>query len=179
MEKAGFLSWIFYSLARNPSVWGVLRREILNDFGRDKPTYQQLKDAKYLKWVLNEGRSLFLSTKVAGYLRSGLQVLRLYPLVPSNFRYANKNTTLPLGGGPDGLSPIFIEKGERCVYSVYAAHRRKDIYGEDADAFRPERWGEGKSRGWDFLPFNGGPRICIGRKFLSLQPQLTCPADTR
>lgn len=92
-------------------------------------------------------------------------VLRLYPLVPSNFRYANKNTTLPLGGGPDGLSPIFIEKGERCVYSVYAAHRRKDIYGEDADIFRPERWGEGKARGWDFLPFNGGPRICIGRKF--------------
>ncbi|KAH0610759.1 uncharacterized protein H6S33_011186 [Morchella sextelata] len=142
---AGFLSWIVYSLARNPRVWDILRREILTDFGRDTPTYQQLKDTKYLKWVLNE-------------------VLRLYPLVPTNFRYANKNTTLPLGGGPDGLSPIFIEKGERCVYSVYSAHRRKDIYGEDADIFRPERWGEGKPRGWEFLPFNGGPRICLGQQ---------------
>lgn len=54
--KAGFLSWIFYCLARNPRVWDILRQEILNDFGREKPTYQQLKDAKYLKWVLNEGR---------------------------------------------------------------------------------------------------------------------------
>lgn len=53
--QAGFLSWIVYSLARNPRVWDILRREILTDFGRDTPTYQQLKDAKYLKWVLNEG----------------------------------------------------------------------------------------------------------------------------
>lgn len=142
----------------------------MNDFGREKPTYQQLKDAKYLKWVLNEGGFLWviISKEKDTYDHP---VLRLYPLVPSNFRYANKNTTLPLGGGPDGLSPIFIEKGERCVYSVYAAHRRKDIYGEDADIFRPERWGEGKARGWDFLPFNGGPRICIGREFFYFSTQ--------
>jgi cytochrome P450 len=53
--QAGFLSWIVYSLARNPRVWDILRREILTDFGRVTPTYQQLKDTKYLKWVLNEG----------------------------------------------------------------------------------------------------------------------------
>jgi cytochrome P450 len=43
-------------------------------------------------------------------------------------------------------------------------HRRKDIYGEDANEFRPERW-ETLRPGWEFLPFNGGPRICIGREF--------------
>lgn len=84
--------------------------------------------------------------------------------MPVNFRMANKNTVLPLGGGPDGRSPMFVEKNMKVVYSVYALHRRKDIYGEDADEFRPERWGEGKSRGWEYLPFNGGPRICPGRK---------------
>lgn len=51
-------------------------------------------------------------------------------------------------------------------------HRRKDLFGEDAEEFRPERWldgeGEGKKGlrvGWEYLPFNGGPRICIGRKY--------------
>lgn len=43
-------------------------------------------------------------------------------------------------------------------------HRRKDIWGKDANEFRPERW-EGKKVGWEFLPFNGGPRICLGQQF--------------
>lgn len=45
-------------------------------------------------------------------------------------------------------------------------HRRKDIYGEDADKFRPERWENDalKNIGWAYLPFNNGPRLCLGRK---------------
>jgi cytochrome P450 len=43
-------------------------------------------------------------------------------------------------------------------------HRRKDLYGEDADEFRPERW-ETLRVGWGYLPFNGGPRICVGQQF--------------
>jgi cytochrome P450 len=43
-------------------------------------------------------------------------------------------------------------------------HHRKDIWGPDAEEFIPERW-EGKRVGWEFLPFNGGPRICIGQQF--------------
>ena len=50
-------------------------------------------------------------------------------------------------------------------------HRRKELYGEDADCFRPERWEarddnavDLKNIGWGYLPFNGGPRICLGRK---------------
>jgi cytochrome P450 len=52
------------------------------------------------------------------------------------------------------------------MYSVYAMHRRKDLYGPDAESFRPERWEENAKRGWEYLPFNGGPRICLGRKSL-------------
>ena len=43
-------------------------------------------------------------------------------------------------------------------------HRRPDVWGDDADEFRPDRW-EGKKVGWEYLPFNGGPRICLGQQF--------------
>lgn len=43
-------------------------------------------------------------------------------------------------------------------------HRRHDIFGPDADTFRPERW-EDLRPGWGYLPFNGGPRICVGQQF--------------
>ena len=52
-------------------------------------------------------------------------------------------------------------------------HRRKDLYGEDAEDFRPERWEEENlpinkeriSAAWGYLPFNGGPRACLGQDF--------------
>lgn len=43
-------------------------------------------------------------------------------------------------------------------------HRRKDLWGEDADEFRPERWAKHRP-GWEYLPFSGGPRVCIGQQF--------------
>jgi cytochrome P450 len=43
-------------------------------------------------------------------------------------------------------------------------HRRKDLYGEDANEYRPERW-ETLRPGWEYLPFNGGPRICLGQQY--------------
>ena len=52
------------------------------------------------------------------------------------------------------------------AYSVYHMHRRSDFYGEDANAFRPERWESADLADikWAYLPFNGGPRICLGSK---------------
>lgn len=67
-------------------------------------------------------------------------VLRLHPIVPANSRVCVTDTTLPVGGGPDGKSPIFVKKGTQINYQVYVMHRRKDLYGEEADEFRPERW---------------------------------------
>lgn len=75
------------------------------------------------------------------------------------------DTVLPVGGGPDGKSPIFVPAKTHVMWSVYSMHRRSDFYGEDAEEFRPERW-EQLRPGWEYLPFNGGPRICIGRKCL-------------
>ncbi|CAA9965872.1 cytochrome p450 family [Pyrenophora teres f. maculata] len=75
----------------------------------------------------------------------------------------SRDTTLPVGG-PDGTASVYLKKGMQAEYSVYAMHRRKDLWGEDADEFRPERF-EGRKGGWEFLSFNGGPRICMGQQF--------------
>lgn len=103
------------------------------------------------------------------------EVLRLYPSVPVNSRAAKRTTTLPTGGGPDCRSPVLVREGEAVGYCVYAMHRRKDIYGDDALRFRPERWeGDGlRDVGWAYLPFNGGPRLCLGQDFAMLEASYT------
>jgi cytochrome P450 len=152
---ASLLSHTFHVLARRPDIWRKLKAEV-DELQGAQPDYETLRQMKYLKYLLNES-------------------LRLYPVVPGNARFANKDTTLPRGGGPDGQSPIFIAKGSICAYSVYAMHRRKDIYGPDAEEFRPERWSpeEGLRPGWGYLPFNGGPRICVGQQFALTEASYT------
>ncbi|RYP18707.1 hypothetical protein DL767_009781 [Monosporascus sp. MG133] len=73
---------------------------------------------------------------------------------------------LPVGGGPEGRSPLFVGKNDAVTYSTFVMHRRRQCFGNEADGFRPGRWVEARLRpGWEFLPFNGGPRICPGQKF--------------
>ncbi|KFY06671.1 hypothetical protein V492_07857 [Pseudogymnoascus sp. VKM F-4246] len=154
---ASLIGWVFYSLARDPERYAKLRNIIIEEFGtysnpRDI-TFSRLKSCQYLQHVNNEA-------------------LRLYPVVPVNSRTAIRDTTLPRGGGPDGKSPIFVPKGRACDYSVFVMQRRKDLWGADADEFVPERW-EKRKVGWDFLPFNGGPRICIGQQFALTEASAT------
>ena len=80
-----------------------------------------------------------------------------------------RTTVLPTGGGPDRKSPVLIPKGSAVAFSVYSMHRRSDLYGMDAEIFRPERWDEdmplqenSTNAKWGYLPFHGGPRICLG-----------------
>lgn len=146
---ASMLSYVFMVFTQRPDVYGKLRSIILDEFGtytRSKEiTFSGLKNCHYLQWVLNE-------------------TLRLYPVVPIDGRRALVDTSLPTGGGPDGTAPVYVRKGQQVDYSVYVMHRRKDLWGPDADEFRPERW-DGRRSGWEYLPFNGGPRICIGQQF--------------
>jgi cytochrome P450 len=97
--------------------------------------------------------------------------LRLFPPVPVNTRTALRTTFLPRGGGKDESAPVLIPKGCAVAYSVYSLHRRADLYGADAENFRPERWQEDlglfrdeTTTRWGYLPFNGGPRQCLGSK---------------
>lgn len=87
---------------------------------------------------------------------------------------AAADTVLPLGGGHDGKSPLFIPAGTSVGWHLYTMQRRTDLYGDDADQFKPERW-DTLRPSWEYLPFNGGPRICIGRKLLTFPP--TCFAQ--
>lgn len=91
--------------------------------------------------------------------------------MPVNTRTAAKTTVLPTGGGPDRKSPVLIPAGSAVAYSVYTLHRRPDLYGLDAELFRPERWDEDLplfrdrvTHNYGYLPFSGGPRICLGSK---------------
>ncbi|RMZ75751.1 hypothetical protein DV737_g5163, partial [Chaetothyriales sp. CBS 132003] len=55
--------------------------------------------------------------------------------------------------GEDGLSPVFVPKGTIVSYTIYAMHCRTDIYGADANEFRPKRWEDGKLQPrWAYLP---------------------------
>ena len=49
-----------------------------------------------------------------------------------------------------------------------ALHRDPDIWGEDAEEFRPERW-ENLRPGWAYVPFSGGPRICPAQQMVLLE----------
>ncbi|PFH56668.1 hypothetical protein XA68_16176 [Ophiocordyceps unilateralis] len=148
---ASTLAWFFVLMAdgRNEVIFHRLRSAIIHDFGeyadRKEVTFGSIKSCQYLQWCINE-------------------TLRLYPAVPLNIRVANKDTLLPTGGGADGLSPISLKKGEEVTFSVHLMHRCKEIWGQDAHVFRPERWEEKPSR-WDYLPFNDGPRNCIGQQY--------------
>ena len=141
---ASLLSNVWFSLSKHPDIWSKLRDEV-DTLNGTPPTYDQVKDLRYLHAILKES-------------------LRLYPIVPVNARIALTDTTLPSGGGPDGQSPVFIPKGQIVAWDLYSMHRRKDIYGPDAEDFNPDRWlsptggPEGALRpGWSYLPFNGGP----------------------
>ncbi|KAF3162545.1 Protein kinase alk2 [Orbilia oligospora] len=147
------IGFIFYLLVRHPEIQDKLRKVIYEEFGPtyepSRITFESLKNCKYLKYVIDE-------------------VSRLYPTIPINGRVAARDTTLPLGGGIDGKSPLFVPKGTPVEFCIYAMHRRVDIWGEDAHCFRPERWEtrtKTETSSWEYLPFNGGPRVCIGQQF--------------
>ena len=88
---------------------------------------------------------------------------RLITPASSNMRLCRRDCILPSGGGPDGRAPIFVPQGAQVTVNFGAMHRDKDIWGEDAEEFRPERW-DGFEPGWHYIPFSGGPRICPGQQ---------------
>jgi hypothetical protein len=56
------------------------------------------------------------------------ETLRLYPVVPFNVRMSLHDTTLPRGGGPDGMSPIGVLKDTPIGYSSLILQRREDPF---------------------------------------------------
>lgn len=158
---AGTLSWIIYELARHPACVAKLRQEILQTVGLGgeearRPTYEHLRSMPYMKAVINEA-------------------LRLYPSVPFNVRLALRDCTLPRGGGANGSEPMPVLKDQRVAYSTLVMQRRPDLYPPVSDTFAdpgtfsPERWAHWHPKPHDYIPFNAGPRICIGQQFALME----------
>jgi cytochrome P450 len=148
---AATLSWTFHELAHHPGVYAKLRQEILSVVGEHRtPTYEDLKNMKYLSHTLNE-------------------TLRLYPAVPFNVRFALSDTSLP-SVNPEHPD-ITLVKGDAVFYATMAMQRRPDLYPpttsefSDPSEFSPDRWDHWQPRPWQYVPFNGGPRICVGQNF--------------
>ena len=129
-----------YHLARNSNVWNDLRTNALA-LGSRPLTSELLKSLTLFRHVIYE-------------------TLRLQGPSGRVFRTALRDTILPVGGGADGRCPVFVQGGVVVALNIWALHHDKDVWGEDADQFRPRRWDEKRPTTWEFVPFYGGPRVC-------------------
>jgi cytochrome P450 len=100
------------------------------------------------------------------------EALRLCPPAAGTPRMLTKDVAV------DGYR---LEAGTMAVVSFYAMHRDPELWDRpltfDPDRFLPER-SQGRSR-WQYLPFGGGPRSCIGDHFAMLEATLALATIVR
>ncbi|GAA5869496.1 hypothetical protein JCM8547_001505 [Rhodosporidiobolus lusitaniae] len=170
------LTWLAYNFAKYPQVEKKLREELVaaqaaaEEGGREEIDLNELEKLEYLEAVIRE-------------------MFRFEPSIPVSSRQALQPDVIPLSipipsatNPSETLSSIPIKKGQQIVVPIYAANRSKELYGEDADEFRPERWietdekGERKIKGgsglYGMMTFLQGPRGCIGYKFAILEMKI-------
>jgi cytochrome P450 len=95
--------------------------------------------------------------------------LRLYPVFPIMRRIASNDTILPLGGGKNDDTPIFIARGTRLLSNFYRLHRNEVVFGPDVQQFIPDRLDSINPGAWEFMPFSGGPHACVGQHKASVE----------
>ncbi|KAI0200766.1 cytochrome P450 [Astrocystis sublimbata] len=134
---------IFLNLIRHPRVTEKLRLELGNTLGCTSTkivTAAEAESCPYLQAVIYEGLRLF----------SPAALLLDRDVPPEGMMIGERRVP---GGTVVGTS-------------AWVIHRNVDIWGEDADEFRPERWTESENVGVlkrFFFAFGGGTRTCIGR----------------
>lgn len=143
------LSFLLYQLSLNSSIVEKMRSEIVEKCGpvaswpnEFLPDGSTIRDLEYCRQVFNEG-------------------LRLHPAAATGpFRVTTEEITLPSG--------VYIPKGTEILVPTYVVHRSMDLWGADADEFRPERFepaqlkAKGGLAALGFQPFSLGRRNCIG-----------------
>lgn len=142
---------ITYYLAQNPEAQGKLQKELDEAAGLDDNpvlSYDQVKALPYLEACINEGLRLH-STSSLGLPR----------LVPE--------------GGLDVLGRHY-EEGTVLSVPSYTIHREEKTWGEDYEAYRPERWFEIDQTKIQkcFNPFSYGPRACVGKNLATMELQM-------
>jgi beta-ring hydroxylase len=156
------LTWSCYLLARHPEAMakavaevdrvlglepGVTQSPVAGAQVKAKPSFADYKGLDFIGYVLKEA-------------------MRLYSPVPILTRECVKDDTL---GG------MHIPAGTGIMVSVWALHRSKLIWGEDADDFKPERFNDENSKGrhpYAFIPFSQGPRNCIGQNLAIVEAKV-------
>ncbi len=136
------LAWAFYWLEKYPEVKAKLLQE-LDSLG-ENPDPIEISRLPYLTAVCQE-------------------TLRLYPIVPIAFaRIANQDIEIM------GRS---FQAGTTVVPCIYSTHHREDLY-PDSKQFKPERFLERQYTPYEFLPFGGGVRLCLGYALAMLEMKL-------
>lgn len=129
-------AWFMLWLLKRPDVMQKMRDEVLNCIaaeGRFDPL--KVIELPYLNACLNESQ-------------------RLTPSAVGTMRHLVADTR---------IGALTLPAKTNVLAGAYLIHRRKDIWGEDAEEFRPERWlGNIKPGPFEFFPFGGGRRACIG-----------------
>lgn len=117
--------------------------EIMEVMSNEKVSYETLNKLSYLDMVIKES-------------------MRLLPAVPIIGRETQEEIA---------IGTRKIPKGIQLMVHLFNLHRRKDIWGEDAHQFNPERFlpeNEAKRPENCFLPFSAGLRDCIGKNYATL-----------
>jgi cytochrome P450 len=94
------------------------------------------------------------------------ETLRLRPVVPAVGRYLEE--PLELGGH-------LLPQGVYVNLSILLLHRRPDLY-PDSLAFRPERFLERPAGTYEWIPFGGGTRRCLGASFALFEMKIVLRA---
>ncbi|MBC8171478.1 MAG: cytochrome P450 [Anaerolineae bacterium] len=143
---ANTLNWTWMLLAQNPEIEAKLHAELDTVLQGRTPTLMDLRQLPYTEMVIKES-------------------MRLYPPAWS---FSRENTEdLIVHGYP-------IPKGSNVVISAYGTHRNP-AYWEQPDTFIPERFSkerEDSIHKYSYIPFGGGPRVCIGFSFAMMETQL-------
>ncbi|KAK9283804.1 hypothetical protein L1049_012058 [Liquidambar formosana] len=138
-------SWCLMLLALHPEWQGRIRAEVAQVCSNRLPDANSLPHMKTMSMVIQE-------------------TLRLYPPAAFVSREALEETQ---------VGNISVPKGV-CVWTLIPMlHRDPEIWGVDANEFKPERFSDGVSKACKFpqayVPFGLGPRLCLGRNFAMVQ----------
>jgi len=159
------MTHILQLLAENPHIQDQLRQEIHENMTNDDIPYDTLIDLPLLDAVCRE-------------------TLRLYPPVSFVFRETFEDSVIPLSRPATGVNgklifEIPVTKGTGIIVGIRASNRNKEIWGEDAHEWKPERWlsplpatvTDARIPGVysNLMTFFGGGRSCIGFKFSQLE----------